>query len=1016
MSLYRRLSICFFLSGASGLIYEVAWVRILAQSYGQTVYAVGVVLTAFMTGLSLGSYILGKAMDKRQNLLFWYAAMEAGIAFYALISVFLLKKAPLLYIEMLSAASSSWAPFGYQLFVKYTLTILLLLPATFLMGGTLPILSKILIGGDAELEGKLGIIYAINTLGGALGAILAGFFLIHLAGLKVTILTGVAFNLSIAIYVLCLHWRMQNKLITEQDWELPTTHVSSIPETSVSSLVLISLMLSGCSAMIYEVAWNRLLVSIIGSTTYSLGLILIGVLLGIGLGSMAVSHISKRKPLDLSHFAIIQLFLGATCIVPILMFSYLPTAMYMGIQISGGDFALILFFKFLIVLSLVLTPMIFFGTSFPIIGAVYRRGYMHRGNDIGSLYAINTAGAIIGTVLVSFWLLPSYGSTISIKIAALVNILTGILAFMALGRRTLALAAIVVAFIPLLPFNISPWMMDTGVAIYGHLDNYDPKAKSSTLFLKEGLNSNISVSAYTTGHLAMKTNGKADAGISADMSTQLALGYVPMLLHPGPRDALVIGLGIGVTLRAISEFGDMERIDCVEIEPAVLEAMEYFAVAHHGVLADPRVNLTLDDARKYMLLTRQEYDIIISSPSNPWISGIANLFTKEFYQTALSKLKQGGLFAQWMQLYGIEPVDLRMIIATMADVFPELSVWQINSSDLLIIGSRGPVDVLDMEAVQRRLEAYKSPRGGDLRAYINISRPIDLSSLFLFGTAEARLLSEGSIVITDDRPEIEFHAPISMHSMEKQWENIEMLYPLIRPPHISGYGTPSETEAEFYHLKARYNLHLRTAVMDYIDTALRYDPENADYLALKAAQLYQAGSSTGAREMLHRALAAEPDNPEANYQMGRLLSRSEDTLEQSLRYLDKAIAYSPDNFRYCAEAGVVNYRLGRYQEALGLFRKTTAMPHTIKKSMEISGDTGLVYEYLGEAELARKSYQEPLAINPYYLQSLKNLGMLYLRIGKIHEACNMMNFALEVAPPKEQLDIERFVLMNCNRL
>jgi tetratricopeptide (TPR) repeat protein len=283
------------------------------------------------------------------------------------------------------------------------------------------------------------------------------------------------------------------------------------------------------------------------------------------------------------------------------------------------------------------------------------------------------------------------------------------------------------------------------------------------------------------------------------------------------------------------------------------------------------------------------------------------------------------------------------------------------------------------------------------------------------GTGEIRALSSRATIITDNRPEIEFHAPISMYDKDTLWDNVRLIRVGQRSPVIRGSGQDSKkTKAEFYYLKTRNSMSMKIDEMSGLERALDLDPSNATYLALEGKRQYMAGLMDSARDVLSHALEVGPENAEANYQMGVLLRMSPGTTQQSTGYFEKAAALEPDNFQYNAATGYHNFQFGRYHEAIKYMRIAEGLPHTIKESMMLSKDMGDVYMALGNLEMAEKSYKKPLLINPYYMDLIRDLAKLYLNTGRKFKACEMLKFAIEVAIEKQSGIIKNLMLQSCN--
>ncbi|MBI4823398.1 MAG: fused MFS/spermidine synthase [Nitrospirae bacterium] len=994
---FRFLSLCFFLSGATALIYEVIWVRLFTLTFGNTVYAVGVVLTAFMSGLSLGSFLLGRWADRDINLLKAYAILEAGIGVYALVSPELISSMTSFYISVSPLGMPLWMLQG----LRYSLSIMALLIPTTLMGGTLPVLSRYFIRSHGELEKRVGRLYAINTIGGVIGVFLAGFILIRFFGLSFSLMLTAFLNIGIGIITFYLGTTIPKADMTEG---IPIRMLSE-ERPSGYRYAIFAFFFSGFSAMLYEVAWSRQLVAIIGSATYSFSLILMGFLSGIGIGSMIVSRVSDRHKPGLFHFSAIELLIGITCFSTLFLFNLLPPLMLKGLQLTES-YNTVLTLEFLLVLVFILVPTILFGATFPIIAGVYSKEG-HTGKSIGNIYAVNTTGCILGSAVSAFLLLPSLGSVMSVKIAVAINIAIGIVGLAVLGRRYLLAASTVLFIVPFIPISIPNEYLDSGVSIYGKRSDYSLNQKNVFyLYQKEGLNATISVRANAEGNISLRTNGKTDASFY-DMPTQLALGYFPVLLHPEPEDALVIGFGSGATVRAVLDYPKISHVDCIEIEPAVIEAGRFFERASEKALHDPRLSLFIEDARSYIVSSKKKYDIIISEPSNPWISGIGNLFSKEFYETASRLLDEEGIFCQWVQLYSLRQEDLKMILRTFSSVFPECSIWNSKTGDILVIGSKKPLR-LDYRAVSDKLRGKMAWK---LKAYFNISEPLDFFSFFLVGKTGIEKLSDGAPLNTDDIPFLEFNAPLSIYA-DTTMQNITTLFRHMELPPIVGTKMTNDIVSELFYRKCTNYMYIGMLYnIKWIEDALSISPKNPNYI-LRHAKVLEANQKTKeAQTLIRKALSLAPNNAHANFEMAMLMRNID--RQKADAYFQKAVSLDGNEFVFLSETG--NFKLfnGNLKEALGYFLKAVESPHGILEDSSLFYKIGVCYMKLKSYDEAVHYLKASVEANPFNGESLFTLADSYLLTKNTEPVCRLYKDALRLVEEERKAVIEKRIRQYC---
>ncbi len=785
----RLLYVCFFLSGAAGLIYEVVWARQLGLFLGITAYAHTAVITAYMAGLAAGSLVIGRYADRHARPLVLYAA----VGLYAALTPWLFPALQALYAGTAGAAGVAGTGAHAS---RFGLALAALLVPTFLMGGTLPLLVRGLTRELPELGSITGRLYGINTLGATLGAFAAGYLLLPGIGVASSIFVGVALNLAVAGAVFLMAGGRPPRPVPSETARKPrrkgdASARASRPEPLqppeplrpwVAAVVLIGFAAAGFASLLSQLAWIRALILVVGSSVYAFTITLTSFLAGIGIGSLLFGRFLAGRGRTgvgdgLALAAGLAVFIGFAVLLSLLAIGKTPGlflhAFEAGLQESFLLFqALIFGLNFLIMLL----PTLGMGALFPLITVLWTRNAAAVGGGVGTAYAVNTAGTILGSVLGGLVLLPSLGVHGSLVLAA------GIYLTVALGfwlvrptqvraapRYALATGVLLgfAAAVVLLP----PWnrvLMSAGV--YYDPDRYLRQGAENPLtgggkdeqlvYYAEGLDGTVAVfdrQSYRT----LVINGKVDASSSGDMPTQVLLGRLPMLMHPAPRRALIVGLGSGVTAAAVVAAGKaLDSLTVLEISPEVVEASRFFAPENGDVLSDPRVDLALADARNYLMAAPGRYDLIISEPSNPWISGISNLFTRDFFELARSRLAPGGLMVQWFHLYGMSEADLQSVLRTYGSVFPHVSVWTPLLGDLILVGSDAP-HALDYGLLAQALARDDGPLS--LKS-IRVEKPRDLVRTFLMGGPELTRYASGVPLNTDDRPRIEFNAPRNLYA------------------------------------------------------------------------------------------------------------------------------------------------------------------------------------------------------------------------------------------------------------
>lgn len=758
----------FFLSGALGLIYEVLWQRALSLSFGVTGFAIAIILAAYMSGLALGTWIGGRLAPRIPRPALAYGALEVGIGLYALILPALMSGATSLY--RLAYLGLDPGPVTFGMIQGGILLVILLVPTT-AMGATFPLLVEVVVPGDRAAGSRVGWLYAANCGGAVLGTLLCGFILLPEVGHLAATRLAAAGSVSVGI----LAWLL-SRAVAAADWraeldiEAPPPPPTS-PLTPALSWLLAAVAASGAAAMIYEVAWTRLLALQLGSSVYAFTTMLATFLLGLALGGGLASAALRVWPaVGAAGFMVAQgLGLVGVGVSTMLLPELPPTVVQLHQAFGPGGTAF--WVQLTVAAAVMLPPTVMMGAALPFAMAAASGGQEDVTPRVARVYVASTAGSVAGTLAAGFGLLPALGVQGTIGLGMGVGAV-GLLAVALPPAPWLRRAAWVsaVAAVAALGLRLQPpWdplLMAAG--LYKHVDDLKDADREDIvkythrnldlLYYGEGLSSAVTVGrSRSSGALWLANNGKVDASSEGDLSTQLMLAHLPMFTHPDPREVAVIGLASGITSGGITRY-PIERLDVLEIERHIVAASHFFDEHNDRPLEDPRVHLHLADARNHLLLTDDAWDVIVSEPSNPWISGVNNLFTREFFELASARLKPGGLLCQWVQLYELAPRDLVVLLRTFHSVFPEVILyWSVGDGDLIMVGSHAPLR-LDPDRVQRLLA---DPGVAASLARIDVDDRYDLISWYHMGTAELEaMVGDGTRLNTDDNAHIEFRAPL----------------------------------------------------------------------------------------------------------------------------------------------------------------------------------------------------------------------------------------------------------------
>lgn len=733
----------FFASGLSALIYQVVWTRAAGLAMGNSPAAIGTVVAVFMAGLALGSAWAGKsALGNRPLRL--YGLIEIAIGVLGMAVPWLFRAAAPL---QKAAYDTPYFPL-----VSVLCSALILLPATILMGATLPLLVR-----HAGLHEAAGRLYAVNSAGAALGALAAGLFLIPRIGLAATTLIAVLINVAIGAGAL----RMASRAAPPAAAPAPLA-----PLTRAQRLAVGVYSLSGFAALVCEMAWTRALVLALGSTVYAFTLILFGFILGLALGSELGGRWIARRGHPLRAAALIQLLIAAWGAALIVLLADLPVRMRDVIQMFSEDFLLLQLAESLVVLGLVLPPTMLMGALLPVAMAVFKSESGSPGQAAGRLYSANTLAAIAGTLLATFLLVPRWGVDGTLRLAGAVNLAAVLLALAGLPERgTRIRLGAATAVVGLVTFLLPRWDL-TASASGGYLLVPEPEAevmgaKPPTFELEAAYWDAFGLVTVQQGRgrRILRVNGKVDASSGGgDMPAQILTSQIPLFLHPDPRDVLVIGLASGITL-ASAQAHDPATIDCCEISPAMVRAAAHFAEENDHALTKPGTRIITQDGRTHIRYGGRSYDVIVSEPSNLWISGMGGLFTREFFQEARARLRPGGLFAQWVHAYRISPDDFRGVVRTFSEAFPQVRLWEMDvEGDYLLTGS---MDVL-RPAFDRIQERASRPAVARMLRAAGAPDGIHLLAFYMGGTEDVAALGATARLLTDDDCWIEYTAPFWM--------------------------------------------------------------------------------------------------------------------------------------------------------------------------------------------------------------------------------------------------------------
>lgn len=1006
--LFPALLVCFFFSGAAGLIDQVVWSKALGLIFGHTAYAVATVLAVFMAGLASGSAWLGRQSERWRRPIALYGWLELGVAATAAISLAGLAGVRAIYVAAYPYASGSAT---VLLALRFLGSALVLFLPTFLMGGTLPVLVRGLTRTAAELGARLSRLYWINTAGAVAGTFVAGFLFLPTLGLRWTLGIAVALNLAAGTMALLLSRdepAQAGPVDADGAEQLDASAVDAPSLGASAKFYLICFAVVGATAMSYEIGWTRLLATQLGSSTYAFTLMLGTFLAGIVLGSALFEFWSRGRQPGSMTFAVTQTLTALAALAFLVFFTRLIEVLPPILRATHESFGGLVLAQFVTSALAMLPTAVVFGFNFPAVVVLIagpRPGNgAGAGAAVGRAYAWNTLGAIVGAIAAGFWLLPRLGSFHLLAATAGMNLaLAAIISLASVQPPTWKIFAVAGNLLLLLAtafIGFSNYFYDPAVASFNTVMYWNLYDRPLTLrenahtldivYFRDGLNANISV-ARTGDYMALRTNGKVDAS-NHDVTTQLLLGHLAALAHP-PRRVLLVGFGSGMTASALVAYPELERLDIVEIEPTVVAAAPLLAPLNRNVLLDPRVHVTFDDARNFLFTTREKYDLIVSEPSNPWIAGVATLFTREFYQAARARLAPGGVFVQWMQAYSLFPDDLRMIFATFLSEFHGATLWHGDAPDLILMAPSPP----SAEILRRARWLYAAPRLHDDFAQLGMEEPAGLFGFYLLDDAGLRKFSSGAQFNTDDRTLLEYHAPRSLLAHGLEDKNRDAI--LLEQKNPLPDDFPREARDSALAASAATSVN-----QDDADGAGRFlrelesRPVTAAIATVRGRAALAHMNFQSALRAFDAALAIDPGSREAAWGLAEADRRFGNN-QKARTELQEILERDPGNLQALGSLEKLDADFSRWAEAEELQRRLLAAdPHP---SVDERAQLGEILLRQDKLDQAYQAMQDCLALDPYNYRTHFNLGGLLFREKQWQQARKHLEFVMRFYPDED---------------
>ena len=786
----RLLFAAIFISGASALIYQLIWVRLLGLVFGVSSFAVATVVAVFLLGLGLGGYFFGKWSERTRDPLRIYAYVELGIAATSLLSYLLIQHLPV-YRVAYEYAYNNLDLYGLSL-VRLTLSMLVLLPPVFLIGGTMPLVAKYFLRTRENLGSSFSKLYYLNTLGACAGVLLTGFVFVQHFGVIATLMIAIGGNVVVALIVATRRTRAE-----------PSPAMAR--EKAPYSYMLAFLFLTGFISLSYEILWVRILSTYGLSTSQAFALIVAGFLLGFSVGSWLVARaVDRRHDLEawFSNTCIVTALSGA--LVLLLLRQFESIAVLLAGLMPASHLALSLSLAFLV--SFI--PAVFMGILFPLGVRIYVQDVDRIGAKTGVTFLFNTTGCVVGTLLTGFVLIPFIGMWNTTLVLVNLSLLLA-LALLLRGARPAPLqwvALVAVAAVAnLLVFSDSK----TFHAELKGADLRSPAQGFDVIYYAEGLSGTVT-GIERGGYRGLFVDGQNVSGTDRVLlADSKMLAHVPLLLAPAPEVALTVGYGTGTTSGSMLLHGI--EVHAVEIEEKIIEAAPLFSSVNYDSYADPALRIVLDDARNYIATTEQRFDAIVTDVTNLKYKRNPYLYTREYFQIMQDALSEDGIAAAWLPVGGLSFADLQTLIATFHAVYPHTTAWyftQFPTHFIILVGTPEPLQV-SLDDLRARMVRVAR----DLKT-LDVDNVHELASMLLLGERDVDALSAGQPLHTDNRPILEY-SDMSLYMATDVAPNLKRLLEFQQEDLLRYFSGAERELATLEEHFRRYTGHYRDYIREY---------------------------------------------------------------------------------------------------------------------------------------------------------------------------------------------------------
>jgi spermidine synthase len=851
------LALCFALSGLAALIYQTAWTRQFALVFGTSELAVATVLAAYMGGLAVGAWVAERWLPRITRPVLTYAGLELGIGASAVLLVPALLLASDALLRSLfgeQSAPPDSAQTATSLFYLLSAFVALAVP-TVLMGATLPLLARYAVHTEAQIGRRIGMLYAMNTAGAVGGAVLTAFWLLPNLGLTDTVRTAAAINFIVFLLAAAIARRVPATPASEAESASKLSRWEGFTRVPSAAWVLPLMLLSGAVSFFHEVLWTRMLSHVLGSSIHAFGVMVASFLAGIAIGGAIGALLARNRTWSVRALAFSQLGVAiAAAVGYVLLESFIPEKRTLVETALYG--------------AMILMPLtLFVGTSYPLAVRILAERPEDAARVSARVYAWNTVGAIVGALAAGFILIPWLRFEGSVQVATIASAALGVacLALLQLQPRVLTIAVTVaviagaVLFRPGVPDRLirtSPLY----IANHGEIAYYDVGRSASVVILKQD------------GGLALRTNGLPEAlmemsGTSPRFSGEFWLSPIGVIARPSVENMLVVGFGGGVVIENVP--ASVRNVDVIELEPLVIEANRATrSLRKRDPLADPRINVIMNDARGALGLTNKRYDAIVSQPSHPWTAGASHLYTLEFMKQAREHLNENGVFVQWMNVNFVDESLLRSLTATLLAAFENVRIYRPDPATLVFLASAAPFR-LEQNVASTGVPLVYSPRQ---YSHVGINSAEDLVAALAVDEVGARELARGAPLITDDDNRIATSTVFELQrglAADQMGRLLATYDPLRRADSFIYREMRQQIAFDYVARRLITLIPLDASIPDRLLAMGRALGNTADSYAVRIQYAVAAGRHPEASRIAREALALYPDNDVLRYEFLR---------------------------------------------------------------------------------------------------------------------------------------------------